>query len=393
MTDPIACPLYAPRTENGNQYPAEFVPCPELELEPLLRFLSTRERPEKTLSFPRGTLSTDGRLDLCKQNLGPAGCQRVTDAIGNHPHVRYLLLGTNGIGDEGAHHVAEAIRSGLELEIVYLGCNRITSEGAKNLASILQQQSSVDGLWLKRNPIGDEGVWRIVNALQYNSTLRVLDLVNTGLTLKSVLFLVQVLMQENRTVECLYLGGNQLTAASASPLAELIRESVHLKSLFLNVNQLGDEGAVAIAKGLKINRGLCDLGIGSNGMTDTGTALIFDAVIEHPSLRYLDLSFSPSTRVLNAAGNRLGRTGVAAAASLLKVNRTLQVLNLAGTGIDNDGRKLLYDALEWNSTLCELNMDGPVPPTIRSRLLENQRHQPQFFDRKQHLAKIKSVYR
>jgi len=46
-------------------------PCDPLELEPLLRAVQSGHGPSEARTFPRGALLPDGRLDLCKQQLGP----------------------------------------------------------------------------------------------------------------------------------------------------------------------------------------------------------------------------------------------------------------------------------------------------------------------------------
>ena len=113
-----------------------FVPCDPCKIDPLVEFLQ-RNLPASGAVFPRGTFLRDGRLDLCKQNLGPDGCERVTNALLGHDHVRSLLLGTDGIGDRGAVSVAKLIAHNDSLEVVYLGCNLIGPAGTEALATAL----------------------------------------------------------------------------------------------------------------------------------------------------------------------------------------------------------------------------------------------------------------
>src|SRR5215207_10005424 len=107
-----------------------FVPCPAEELTPLLEALRRGEPPAEARAFPRGTWLPDGRLDLCKQAIGPDGARAVMAAVRHAPHVRHLLLGADGLGDEGARAVAELAAARGELCTVYLGGNFITAEGA-----------------------------------------------------------------------------------------------------------------------------------------------------------------------------------------------------------------------------------------------------------------------
>src|SRR5262245_18333753 len=89
-----------------------FVPCNPAELAPLLAFLARGEPAGRRFDFPRGTLLPDGRLDLCKQGVGPAGAAAVAGAVRGHPQVRHLLLGADGLGDGGAEAVAGLVCGG-----------------------------------------------------------------------------------------------------------------------------------------------------------------------------------------------------------------------------------------------------------------------------------------
>jgi hypothetical protein len=50
-----------------------------VSLEPLLTWLRTGQGAARRLDFPIGTALPDGRLDLCKSDLGPAGAKAVVD--------------------------------------------------------------------------------------------------------------------------------------------------------------------------------------------------------------------------------------------------------------------------------------------------------------------------
>src|SRR5205823_3849454 len=85
----------------------EFVPCEPAELTPLLEHLARGEAVSGPRAFPRGTLLPDGRLDLCKQGVGPLGTRAVASALPGHPQVVHLLLGADGLGNAGAEAVAD----------------------------------------------------------------------------------------------------------------------------------------------------------------------------------------------------------------------------------------------------------------------------------------------
>ena len=73
------------------------VPCPLEELQPLIEYLiANKPGPsddKNPIVFPRGTMMTGGRLDLCKQAVGPRGVQPLLDAMKHSSTVNRLLLG------------------------------------------------------------------------------------------------------------------------------------------------------------------------------------------------------------------------------------------------------------------------------------------------------------
>jgi len=240
VSQPLHCPLYAA---------APVVPCDPAELEPLLLFLRRSSAPANA-AFPRGTVMDDGRLDLCKQALGPAGCRSVTEALEHNQTVVSLLLGTDGIGNTGAADVARLAGKNHTLEVLYLGCNKIDAAGVAPLAQSLAANSSVMGLWLKRNPVGAEGARLLAEMLQTNRTLRTLDLVNTRLGPDGLAALADALIQPHSAIERLYLGGNFFTPDEAPLLAKIVRGAPRLRALLLNVGFLGDGGAAQLASAL-----------------------------------------------------------------------------------------------------------------------------------------------
>ncbi|HEX4454479.1 MAG TPA: hypothetical protein VH143_26640 [Kofleriaceae bacterium] len=104
-------------------------PCDPVELAPLIAWLARGEPCAEPIAFPRGTVLPDGRLDLCKQSVGPEGARRVLDAARGHPAIRSILLETGAIGDAGA-----ASPIGDNIDTLHAGCNRITDAGVRALS-------------------------------------------------------------------------------------------------------------------------------------------------------------------------------------------------------------------------------------------------------------------
>lgn len=380
----IQCPI---------QGPLPFVACPEAEVTPLVDYLQLDTAVPEATTFPRGTLLPDGRLDLCKQNLGPDGCRRVASALQQNHQVRSLLLGTDGIGDDGTASIGELVESNSALQIIYLGCNGITETGTKRLAESLADNSSVEGLWLKRNPIGDSGAEEIAKLLTRNHSIRVLDLVNTAIGDRGVGVLCNSLKSAHCSIERMYLGGNAFSTYAASQLAEVLRVNRRLHSLLLNVNALGDEGIEILTRGLADNSTLRELGVSSNGITACGLEPLMKSVMHHPLLTSLDLGYSPSTRVLKAKANTLGDEGGSLIASMLKDNQALKRLNLSRTGIGYSGKEAIESALLASQTMQHCIIDGGLSGTVQRHLLANRERDGGGDLPSSDVALIRSVYR
>jgi len=366
-------------------------PCGAAELEPLLEHLSDNLAVPVNQQFPRGTLTSDGRLDLCKQSLGADHCLSVTKALEHNTRVRSLMLGTDAIGDTGAAAVAGLASINPHLEVLYLGCNNIGPAGALALGNALAgSASNITGLWLKRNPLGPEGAATIADMLRSNQRLRVLDLVNTDLHASGVQAIVDALCSDNHSLQSLYLSGNGLEAASAVDLARLLRDAPHIKALYLSVNRLGDEGALVLADALRHNRTLHTLELASNGIRQQGASALFDAA-RHSSLQSLNLGYAPSTRVLGAQANCMGDEGAVQAAHLIGASSSLRKLNVTRNNISRHGHAVLFDAALRSTQLTQLSTDSRLPDELSQHLQRNLSLCGEVVSQDQ--AMIRSVYR
>ena len=361
---PISCPLYKS---------PPVVPCDPAELQPLLTHLQSGRAAGGILTFPRGTVTDDGRLDLCKQSLGPAGCRRVTQALEHSRTVVSLLLGTDGIGNTGTADVAQLAEKNSTIEVLYLGCNKIDAAGAASLAaSLAAPHSAVSGLWLKRNPLGADGARHLAEMLQTNRTLRTLDLVNTRIGPDGLAALADALTGANQTLERLYLGGNFWGPDEASILAQIVRSAPRLRALLLSAGFLGDGGAAILASALADSR-LEELSLASNGVGPNGAAHLFAAAAVHPTLPHLDLGYAVSTRALAASANVIGDEGAASAARCLASDPALVRLNLRGCGVTAHGLDLLTQAMKANTRLQFLMLDRPPCAALEDRLQQNRK--------------------
>lgn len=370
------------------------------ELAGLLSWLRDGRAVTERRDFTVGTAMPDGRLDLCKQDLGPRGAALVTDALRPGP-VKHLLLGTNALGDAGAATAAAAVPVA-ELDTLYLGCNNISTEGACSIADGLRASpQSVAGIWLKRNPLGSGGGAAATGLVEAAGNLRTLDLTQTRLDAAAVGELVDALLtaeRAGRPVTRVYLGGNDLGEAGARQLGRLIVGG-GIAELFTSAAGLGDAGAVALAEALdaaacsgpaavtmagtaEAGRGpaataagpaparLSYLSVASNGIGPSASARLVTAAVA-AGTRVLDLGRVRAARVLGAAGNRLDTAAVTVIAAALTAGpHQLSELVLTNCGLGDEAAELLVDSQRRAPVPTRITLGKGVSKVHKRRLAE-----------------------
>lgn len=361
MTQPT--PVRCPAIEHPDLSPAD-----PAGLDPLLARLAADRPVEADETFPLGTLRTDGRVDLCKQGLGPAGAARLLPAAADSAHATHLLLGTNAIGDAGARTLAQVLVGSHGLHTLYLGCNRIGPDGVSSLAGALADDTTVRALWLKRNPLFEDGARTLAALLRRNSALRTLDLVNTGIGADGVRLLLDALLDREQPLERLFLGGNGLGPDAAPLLAALIREA-GVRELYVPANHLGDEGSAALATAAADSAHPVRLGLGGNGIGAAGARSLAAAL---GGIEALDLGRTMSERSLGAPGNDPGDEGAYALAAALP-GSPLRRLELRHTGLTGRGAKSLLAAVPADSPLEYVGLGPGLPRRVKRSFTERLR--------------------
>ncbi|MFD7733552.1 ribonuclease inhibitor [Kitasatospora phosalacinea] len=353
------------------------VPRPVAELAPLLAWLRTGTGTDRRIDFPAGTALPDGRLDLCKQQLGPQGARLVADALaesaqateGGEAPVRHLLLGTDGLGDDGADAVA-ARTADIPVRTLYLGCNGITAAGACRIADRLRASpQTVRALWLKRNPLGIRAGQAAAELVAAAAQLRTLDLVQTGLDPAGLTELADALLAGGRHFERLYLGGNPLGPAGAEPLARLIAAGA-ADELYASAAALGDAGARTLAAALRTAPYgvLRRLSLASSGLGPDAAAEL-TAAAAAAGVELLDLGRVPAAHVLGAADNRIDlaaadRIGAALAAAPHRLDH----LVLSHAGVRSREAHRLLDHAASAATPTRYLLGKGVAASVRHRL-------------------------
>jgi hypothetical protein len=355
------------------------------DLAPLLAWLRTGGPAEGRLDFPAGTALPDGRLDLCKQALGPEGATLISEALRlggaeSAGGVRHLLLGTDGLGDEGATAVADRT-AGTAVETLYLGCNGITAAGACRIAdSVRASQHVVTGVWLKRNPLGTGGGRAAAELVRAAAALRTLDLVQTGLDPAGAAVLAEALLTaaaDGRPIERLYLSGNPLGRPGAAPLAALIAAGA-VGELYVSACGLGDDGALLLASALErapYGRP-ARLSVASNGIGPRAVARLVTAAAA-AGVELLDAGRVRAAGTLGAPDNHVDTAAATAIGlALAAAPHRLTHLVLSHTGMRSAQAHRLLDAAPAAPTATRFVLGKGIATSIRRRLDALSAHLP-----------------
>lgn len=368
--------LDAPPNEHVlNPEPMPVVPCSLEELDPLLRYMhSAGKLPEDgNVAFMVGTVTPDGRLDLCKQVVGPGGISPLLDAMRNSP-VRRLLLGNNIVGDVGAERIAQYIRDpDSRIDTWYIAGNNFGEHAMSVICEALAYDTKVKALWLKRNPLKPAGAVPIARMLETNTGLETLDLLNTGILDEGV-ETVFTALRRNTTLRNIYVDTNGLTIRSATVLRRHLETGAsHLRTLYLSCCQLGDEGSEELAKGLSHDTRLAHLGLASNCIGPRGCKAIVDALYQHPQLQSISLGLTRATIMLGGMSNYIGQEGAEyIAKNWLPRNKVIRAIDLSHNSIPAAGLETLKDALKENHTLTTLRIAQFGQAHSQNQVLKNE---------------------
>ena len=184
---------------------------PIKDLQPFFDHLSSNGKVEvEQMEFLRGVQYNDGRMDLCKQVVGPPHIAKLMESLKHNTHIEHFLLGNNIIGLNGATAISDFLQNEHvpQIKTWYIAGNDIDSEGARLIANALVNDQVCEALWLKRNPIG-EGAKYLAEMLEVNNKIKILDLDNTAILDEGVAYIMKALTN-NTTLRHLYLDANGL---------------------------------------------------------------------------------------------------------------------------------------------------------------------------------------
>ncbi|RNA15578.1 leucine rich repeat [Brachionus plicatilis] len=380
------------------------------KMKPLYDWLSEnkdRFLAKDNLKFERGTITPDGRLDLCKQVIGPKGIQPLLESISKNENVDRLLLGNNIVGDQGGDLIAEFIKSGSSpLTVWYIAGNNLTAKGIKPIADALVNDTKVTALWLKRNPLKALGMVHIGNLMRYNSAISTLDLLNCGLLDSGVEILMEAL-SANKTLKNLYLSANGISPLGLKSIKN--HWTGHLETLFLGANRIGDDGAKIVADILKTDSKLSRLNMTSSRIGPEGMKYLAQSMQSNSSLLLLDLGYMKASMDVGELGNFIQDEGAEYLAEMVRKNKSLLSLNVNNNHMTRIGIMKIRDAVRDNDSLIQLEfslghglyIDRIIMAEVSEKLKLNKQKlicQKPDFDIEElfiplHVKEIYSVYR
>lgn len=357
------------------------------ELQPFFDHLSSNKVIDvDQKEFLRGVEYSDGRMDLCKQVVGPPHIKSLMNSLKNNSHIKHFLLGNNIIGINGAKAISEFLNNPHipEIKTWYLAGNELDSECMKLLSDALKNDTVCESLWLKRNPIKPEGAKYLAEMLESNKTIKILDLHNTGILDEGVKYICQAL-EKNNTLKHLYLDANGVTVEGAKYIANYFNYLVNnnlkgVTSLWLDINRLDDEGAIILANSLSNYKYLKRLVVGSNRLSHIGCKAICESLVNSKNLIVLDLGLYKSTSDLGELPNNIGDEGVKYISEFIRNNKSVKVLSILHNNINGDGISEITNALNENSNIVWLYYEQyglcivkNIRDRIKDKLSENIR--------------------
>jgi Ran GTPase-activating protein (RanGAP) involved in mRNA processing and transport len=347
---------------------------PEGELLPFMLYLNENNPLNSDTVFLRGALFADGRMDLCKQVVGPTHIKKLCQAVKQNQSIKHFLLGNNIAchqDQSGAIAMAEVIESNQPIETWYLAGNCIDAEGIKHIAQALTKNTTAKALWLKRNPITAEGALHLGEMLTQNSTLTVLDLDNCAIFDQGIYHLfspsiVQSVDGTNQSnLKHLYLDANALTEKGAGHLALYLWSCRdRIKSLYLSINRLRNNGVYLIISALLGSPSLKRISFGSNELDDRISEMIYQLAISCPKLICLDLGYYKSTFDMGECPNRFTDLSVPTFAKICNEHPTLEFFDVTNNALTLDGVNNLFDSLTQKAKnqvtifACQFDVSG-----------------------------------
>ena len=309
------------------------------EFNPLFEYLSSNSSPQIDTVFIRGAIFPDGRMDLCKQVVGPTSIKQLCKTVARSTIVRHFLLGNNVVlqehEEEGADAFAMLMRNNdIPIETWYLAGNCIGPVAIEIMAKALSTNTQCKALWLKRNPVGPLGATYLNSMLKVNTNLVLLDLHNCALGDEGINNLLAN-PEELKALKHLYLDANAIESTTAIAKWAAI---THPVTLYLSINRLGDEAITELCLALHDNPRLKRLCLSSTQMNNKGLIAVVDMALTCPKLKCINVGcYKSSADMGEYPGNLFDDDVLPDLVRLITQSKSLEYLNTASCKISKEG--------------------------------------------------------
>lgn len=319
------------------------------------------------LEFQKGVIYVDGRIDLCKQVLGPHLMAPLLDALMHRPEIVHLLLGNNIIGRQGIASLCSFMqRVPDRFKTLYLAGNCVTAAALQDLADVLKGNTTLTSLWLKRNPLGAASGKILAQLVLDCPNLTVLDLDQTEMGDEGVADFFRGLIAgcaddptRKLSLKSIFLNRSDLAVEACAALQHFLSSpACQLEDLMMGINAIPLAGIHYLAQGLTANKTLKRLSLPSTGMTPEGGKAILRAAATHPALISLHLGQAFATRDVHARFNYLDDAVMKDVVALLQSPvSVMQCLTLHHCAINEASHEKVRDAAQGSSTLISFALE------------------------------------
>lgn len=363
--------MYYQLLNNGPQDPVTNPVAMPVEVSPLedlssfFDYLKTGGKPLKVhsdecgdyIQFLRGAFYTDGRIDLCKQVVGPDHIQTLMDSILENESVQHFLLGNNIIGPVGAKAIGDYMthpNRKSRIQTWYIAGNSFDGDSIKYITEPLKSDTDCDSLWLKRNPLRVTGTSHIADMLRVNSSITTLDLHNTAAMDEGAVVLFEAL-KYNTTLRYLCFTANSLGPVAAKAIADYFdyistNDQIGLTHLDIGMNPFGDSGAEMIIQSLVNYPYLTKLNLNGCRIQQDGLRRIL-RLLPKLNLELLDLGLYKASPDLGELPNMFRGCGTDIV-NYLKQVPNLRFLYLSESHLSLEDMRIITEYITTNDTLA-----------------------------------------
>ena len=351
-------------------------------------------------------------LVLYDQNIDSIRAKMLAKAIELNTALRKLDISHNTLSDEGTLAFSECLIVNKYLQDLNMSQNNIGNEGAIGIADAMKVNTTLLKLDISKNWIISNALIYLLKALKSNSVLQFLNITHNNVIKSGFITIQQCIKQMLLQIKVL-ISWNEIevnseillksTCESYDPdigdfsntnevyhnhweeildhyikiqfLSNCLKETDNLQNLNLRNNNISDTGAALIAQAIEVNKVEETLNISCNKFSDDGVTAICNCLTNNYVLQELYMSENEvsskganeiakligkniSLKVLDISSMCIHDDGVTEICKCLKHNTSLHVLDLSLNKITDIGAKEIAEALKGNTTLQKLNITG-----------------------------------